>query len=204
MADVKVPEISPGILERLNKKTFGPADIKWIKTVNDSSVGNPCSSSAYLHPDTRVIIDESGAYFCLQANKKSEGTLNKAAPGDLILLYQRLENQKLENKCFTHLVTPVGSGVVPCIVNPKGWKGRWVKVIVMTGNRVEESVRAMTDDWEKMPFRLRTFLRHLSYPNSAIWEIANSENLSGDPLSAAELSALQNYIWEKFARWGVS
>jgi len=93
MADVKIPEISPGILERLNKKTFGPADIKWIKTVNDSSVGNPCSSSAYLHPDPRVIVDESGAYFCLQANKKSEGTLNKAAPGDLILLYQRLENK---------------------------------------------------------------------------------------------------------------
>jgi len=102
------------------------------------------------------------------------------------------------------LVTPVGSGVVPCIVNPKGWKGRWVKAIVMTGNRVDDSILAMTDDWKKMPFRLRTFLRHLSYPNSAIWEIAKSENLSGDPLSAAELSDLQNYIWEKFKRWMVS
>jgi hypothetical protein len=197
MPNVLVPEIPSGITEVLNKKIFGAADIKWIKTVNHAPTGNLASSSAYLFPDDRVITNEKGAYFCLQANINSEITLEKAKIGDIILLYQKLQNQSV--KCFTHLVTPIGYKVVPCPYEPDGWKGRWVKVIAMTGNQVADSIPALTPDWTKMPFRV--YLGNLSYPNSAIWKIANNKNLSGEPLSNEELSNLQNYIWGKFEKW---
>jgi hypothetical protein len=194
MANAEIPVIPHEILEVLNKKTFSASDIKWIKTVNDNSTGNPASSSAYLPPDPRVIKKENGLFFCLQANKNSENTLNKANIGDLILIYQKLEKQTV--KCFTHLVTPVGSGVVPRPYENDDWNGRWVKVIAMTTNKATGSIRALTTDWSNMPFQV--YLKYLSYPNSAIWKIANKKNLSGKPLSDEELTNLQNYVWDKF------
>ena len=193
---IKKPEISPKILEMLKNKQFGPSDIKWIKTINDSSTGNLSSSNAYLYPDPRVIKDNDGIFFCLQVNQRFEMTLLKPEPGDLILLYQKLEDQTI--KCFTHLVTPVDDKVVPCPYSGGGWNGRWVKVIAMTQNKAIKSIEALTADWEKMPFR--SFLSNLSFPNGAIWEIAN-EKLFDKPLSNKVLSDLQKYIMPKFEKW---
>ena len=54
MENTGILEIPDDILAELGKETFGPADIKWIKSVHDTSKGNPSSSSAYLYPDGRV------------------------------------------------------------------------------------------------------------------------------------------------------
>jgi len=197
MLNVEIPEIPFKIQEEFNKKKFGASDIKWIKTVNDDTTGKFSSSSAYLSPDDRLIKKDNNFYFCLQASEHSKDSLKKADIGDIIVLYQKLENQSV--KCFTHLVTPIGNDLVRCPYEDNGWDGRWVKAIAMTGNKVADSIPALTKDWKKMSFK--KFLNNLGYPKGEIYKIANSKNLSEKSLSKDELTNLQNYIWYKFDKW---
>jgi len=115
MAKVEVPEIPRGILEALNEKTFGPADIKWIKNVNDKREWletlhdvhrddrrkNPFFCNAYIHPhDQRVIKNESGIYFCLQASEEFRDSLRKAATGISFFFTKSWKNRNLKTDVF--------------------------------------------------------------------------------------------------------
>jgi hypothetical protein len=96
----------PAIPEACKHKLFCASDITWVKTVNDK-----LTNSAYLPPDKRVITNADGVFFHLELNPRFIDSLNQVPMGDLILLYQRLNNQSV--KCFTHLVTPIGDRVDP-------------------------------------------------------------------------------------------
>ena len=194
MVNENIQKIPHGIQEVLSKKKFGSFDIKWIKTVNDKRRGHPNYCNAYLQSDKRVKYDGKSYFFCLQASDHCLETLKKPEIGDLILLYQYLDNQSI--KCFTHLVTPIGYDVVQHPYSDIEWGGRWVKVIAMTGNKAVDSIPALTADWKRMPFSKA--LHNLSYQGSAIHRISNGKNLSEKPLSDDELSILQTYIWNKF------
>ena len=201
MINIDVPEIP----DKIKNKTFGSQDIKWIKSVNDSYTSNAYMLTKSLRTekyDGRVITIAGDLVFCLQAHLPShQETLNKADPGDLIVLYQKLEEDEEKNKCFTHLVTPIRKGLVDCPYSNKGWNGIWVKIIAITDNQVKNSIFAKTDEWRNMPIKNTGSLKNLNYNNSSIYKIDNSENLKGKLVSVEELSALQNYIWKKFEKY---
>jgi hypothetical protein len=192
MANIVVPEIP----EAVKNKTFGASDIKWVKNVNDNGgdMGrnglNYCS--AYLNEDTRLFKNSDGVFFCLQINSKFEDTLRQVPIGDIILLHQKLNNQK--TKCFTHLVTPIGDKVIPCPYPEGGWRGRWVKVIAMTENQVGKSIPLISTDWLNMEFRGAH--HDLSYMQGRIRGITHNQQISSQ-----QLSSLQNNIWSKFQPW---
>jgi len=206
MAKVEVPEIPRDILEALNEKTFGPADIRWIKNVNDKREWletakdahkddrreNPFFCNAYIYPhDPRVIKNESDAYFCLQASERSRDSLYKAAIGDIILLYQKLEKPDAKNRCFSHLVTPISHKVVQRPYgNPDDWHGRWVKVIAMTGREAGNRILVITRDWQNM-LEPGSALRDLGFGDGVLHGIGNGRNPSGQSFAAGGLSDLQ-------------
>jgi hypothetical protein len=132
-------------------------------------------------------------FFCLQLNPRFTDSLNQVRFGDLILLYQKLNHQTV--KCFTHLVTPVGDGVIP---NPYsfdngGWPGRWVKAIAITKNKDVSSIRfdSRSTGWKDMPFR--TVHSDLSHGDGRIRGIDHYNELSNQ-----QVSMLQTKIWDAF------
>ena len=186
MKDIIIPKVPA----EFGNKTFGESDIKWIKTVND-----PDTSSAYLPPDLpykRVITNVDGIFFCLQINPRFSKSLEGVAVGELILIYQRLDNQK--TKCFTHLVTPIdpNSKVIQSPYGPNsGWPGRWVKVIAMTANKANNSIPLASTIWQTMGF---TGQHHdLSYRDGRVREIDRNQNIT-----TSQLTALKKDIWGKF------
>jgi hypothetical protein len=173
----------PAIPAALKNKTFGPSDIKWVKNVNDK-----VTYSAYIPPDNpynRVFTTPNGVFFCLQLNSRFTDSLNRVPIGDLILLYQRLQPGKV--KCFTHLVTPIGSAVVQSPNGPiSPWFGRWVQVIKMTGNQPVNSIPVTATMWQKAGFTGQ--YHDLSFRQGRIWQIP----------AVPQLAALQQDIWSKF------
>jgi len=180
--------VVPEIPEECKNKNFGASDIKWVKTVND---GN--TRSAYIPPDKRVIENSNGTFFCLQLNELYRASLNNVPFGDLILLYQKInDNDNKSFKCFTHLVTPIGDKVITCPYPPDprpGWPGRWVKVITMTGNQVYNSIPFEITGWQKAGFD--GHCKDLNFLNGRIEEIPCIE----------KLPVLQNDIWNRFRFW---
>jgi len=186
--------VVPAIPQALKNKTFTASDIKWVKTINDSQ-----THSAYISPDLsyipfdRVFTNSDGTFFCLQLNPLFNKSLNKVPFSDLILLFQDLKPNNI--RCFTHLVTPIGNNVVPSpYPHPSDWNGRWVKVIAITGNQVANSIPFTKTMWQKVGFTGQW--QNLSFPQGRIWDIQNNPQLS-----AQQLSALQNDIWNKFQPW---
>ncbi|AEF86513.1 hypothetical protein TREPR_1816 [Treponema primitia ZAS-2] len=184
MAIVDVPEIS----KNYKTKQFGASDIRWVKNVNDEK-----TSSAYLRPDKRVIINPNGVFFCLQVNTPSfKKSLNSVHFGELILLYQYLNNQTV--KCFTHLVTPIADEVIQNPYSDDGGPGRWVKVIGMTNNQAKNSIPITDTEWRTIGFKFGVH-RDLSYQQGIAFEINPDKQLSEQ-----QFTNLQNNIWSKFQR----
>lgn len=193
---IEVPEIPSDIQKVLNNKKFCASDIKWIKTVNDNSTGNLCSSSAYLPPDPRVLEKEDGIFFFLELNGSGK-SLDYVEIGDIILLFQKLEHQKL--KCFTHLVTPIGDRVIQNPYKSKTWSGRWVKVIAMTGNRMKDSIPAIDADWINMGFK--GDFEKLAIMKGSVRRLNPSYLDSNKHITDLQISSLQQKIWNKFEKW---
>jgi hypothetical protein len=201
MADIIVPEISRAYKD----KPFGPSDIKWVKTVNDENTssaylpeGNPRdkrlrNSSGVLLSTNEMVKNSDGVFFCLQLNPRFMDSLNQVPFGDLILLYQNLNKQNV--KCFTHLVTPVGDGVIPnpYLSDKDGWPGRWVKVIAITKNKDVSSIRfdSKSTGWKDMPFC--AVHSNLSHRDGRVRGIDQYNELSNQ-----QVSMLQTKIWDAF------
>ena len=162
----------------MNEKQFSAFDIKWVKNVNDD-----VTNSAYLSQDLRL---NQFPFFYLELNSRYISSLNKVSIGDLILLYQKLDNQRI--KCFTHLITPFDNNVIqhPYPSTIQGWCGRKVKVIAMTGNQAINSIPVSQTIWSTMGFT--DSLHNLTYQGSYIKEIPCNYKLPN----------LQNDIWNKF------
>ena len=175
--------VIPAIPAVMKEKTFAPCDIKWVKTVNDK-----ITKSAYLPPDNpydRVITNQDGIFFCLQLNPKFTASLSRVPIGELILLYQRLDDH---TKCFTHLVTPIGDRVLE--KSPYGakspWPGRWVKVIAMTGSKTANSIPVDKTKWPETGFTGP--MLKLSFMTSHVREIPK----------VGQLADLQKDIYGRF------
>jgi hypothetical protein len=168
--------VIPEIPQACMNKSF--RDIKWVKTVNDKITNN-----AYLHSDPRLI---HFPIFYLELNSRFTNSLMQVPIGDIILLHQRLDKQKV--KCFTHLVTPIDNNLIqhPYTSTIKGWCGRRVKVIAMTGNQTTNSIPVSQAMWPSMGFTGP--MRDLSHQKSRIYEIPANQ----------QLPKLQNDIWNKF------
>jgi hypothetical protein len=182
-------EVVPAIPQAVRGKTFGPSDIKWVKTVNDKT-----TNSAYLPPDNpyrRVITTPDGVFFCLQLNPDLTPSLNHVPLGDLILLHQRLDKQSV--RCFTHLVTPIGNTVVSSPYGPLSpWPGRWVQVIAMTGNQAGKSINFQSTKWQTAGFT--PAFHNLTFQQGRVWKIQPK-------ISVQNLSNVQQDIWSRFRQW---
>jgi hypothetical protein len=181
--EINVPEIP----EMCRNKTFGPSDIKWVKPVSDG-----VTLSAYLPPDTRVVKNSDGVFFRLQLRPRFKPTLDQVPAGGLILLYQKLEKGIAKNKCFTHLVTPIGNKVTQ--IPQEGWPGRWVQVIAMTGNQIADSISFEDTMWRQAfaAFQGQQYI-DLRFQAGRIWKIPDIQQLSN----------LQNEIWSRFKKWRI-
>jgi hypothetical protein len=181
MSDEQV--VVPAIPEICRNKKFGATDIKWVKTVN-----HPPTSRAYIIPPDacNVVSNSDGVFFCLKLNPKFTDTLNSVRCGELILLYQKLDRQ--HTKCFTHLVTPIGTQVVRCPYPTLDdyWPGRWVKVIAMTGYMPGESIPLYRTSWPTAGFTGQ--YQDLSFQNGMVREIPYIPGLA----------ELQAEIWGRF------
>ena len=168
--------VIPEIPQACMNKSF--RDIKWVKTVNDK-----INKSAYLHHDHRLI---QFPIFCLELNSRFKNSLMQVPIGDIILLHQRLDKQSV--RCFTHLVTPIDNNLIrqPYTSTIKGWCGRLVKVIAMTGNQTTNSIPVSQTMWPSMGFTGQ--MRDLSHQQSRVFEIPTDQ----------QLHKLQNDIWNKF------
>ena len=171
--------VIPEIPQACMNKSF--RDIKWVKTVNDKN-----TNSAYLPPDPRPIQFSSGLFFYLELNSRFRNSLMQVPIGDIILLHQRLDKQSV--RCFTHLVTPIDNNLIqhPYTSTIKGWCGRLVKVIAMTGNQVTNSIPVSQTMWPSMGFTGQ--MRDLSHQQSRVFKIPTDQ----------QLHKLQNDIWNKF------
>jgi len=175
--------VIPAIPAVVKGKTFSPSDIKWVKTVNDTD-----THSAYLPPDNpygRLIENQNGIFFCLQLNPRFTASLNRVPIGELILLYQRLDDH---TKCFTHLVTPIGDNVLEKSPHSEKspWPGRWVKVIAMTGSKTANSIPVDKTDWPKAGFTGQ--MLDLSFMTSHVRKIPD----------VGQLADLQKDIYGRF------
>ena len=181
MSESKI--VVPAIPEAIKDKTFAASDIKWVKTVNDKF-----TKSAYLPPDKRVITNQNGVFFCLQLNPRFTASLRGVPIGDLILLYQNLDKQKV--RCFTHLVTPIDVDIIqdpyPDPNGVKSWPGRWVMLIAMTGNQAANSIPFLQTIWPEMGFTGQ--MQDLSFQTSHVRKIPHCDRLPD----------LRNDIWSRF------
>jgi hypothetical protein len=168
--------VIPEIPQACMNKSF--RDIKWVKTVNDK-----ITNSAYLHPDPRL---KQFPIFCLELNSRFRNSLMQVPIGDIILLHQRLDKQSV--RCFTHLVTPIDNNLIqhPYPSTIKGWCGRWVKVIAMTGNQAINGIPVLQTMWPSMGFAGK--MRDLSFQCGRVFEIPTNQ----------QLPKLQNDIWNRF------
>jgi hypothetical protein len=184
MVNADVPEIS----EEFKNIKLGAENIKWVKTVTDNK-----TFSAYIPPDSRVLEMPDTILFCLQVNKQFTDSLSLAKVGDMILLYQNLNdtsNKKIV-KCLTHLVAPIDDNVVQKPYDGE-WLGRWVKVIAMTKSGIVSSIRFENTKWSTIGFENKTH-RLLSYQDGSIRKINHNQQLSDE-----KLLELQNDIWNRF------
>ncbi|RYZ22520.1 MAG: hypothetical protein EOO16_08845 [Chitinophagaceae bacterium] len=115
-------------------RIFTPFDIVWIKNVSNTSAGQ-----AYLN----LPVNE----FLLHFPNRHQTNASSPAAGEIILLYQTVNNQRV----FTHLVTPIDEIVHEDNTRQDYRFGRNVRIIAATP--ATNLIPVATTQWERVNFQ---------------------------------------------------
>jgi 5-methylcytosine-specific restriction enzyme A len=119
--------------EELEKNQFTPADIVWIKNVNNKEKG-------------RAYMDLSDDEFILHFPNHHKGNILSPQIGEIILLRQRINDIAV----FTHLVTPIDNETFDDNERPDYRYGRRVRLIANTP--IDKLIEVASTKWENINF----------------------------------------------------
>lgn len=122
------------IMQYSSGKVYTPLDIKWIKHVTNTEGG-----TAYMELEDDV--------FTLHFPGVKIGNIQRPEKGEIILLYQKINNEP----CFTHLVTPINDEIVDEGVRPNYRYGRRVKVLALVD--MDNLIPLQSTSWSQVNFR---------------------------------------------------